>query len=632
MPNFNTVESSADFHFQVAVPLISTQHITQFTGSALERYAGKVINGVIDKYAQEQDRVYLTQRPGISLQDDASTYTVLYYTDGGGTPIAVGDTVTDGTSGATGVVLSVDTQAANSILVMNTVSGAFGATHAITAAPSGGGGTINASGVITPTVGRGIYFWSANQTRYIANSRGVYQADYETPCRLASATGTPLIFAAGTEKVYFIEWQNSAGNDYLFIVDPQGNKMYYIDSSADDVVQVCTSSGTTASSDAFDFSDLPQNQSPALNICHGVEILDQYMFLGSTDGRIWNSAVGDLLNWSSALDYVNAERESDGLLYITKSRDHIVAFGQKTIEIFYDASNPSPGSPLSRRTDIFYNTGIVNGESAWRDGDEIWFLGTSPHGDLGFYKFGTDFSIIVESSPSMNSYFRNDSVETADVFKTSGFSTGRHTYVLLTSFNSSNVPQISLAFDSYTGMWSEWQTQLRGHTLFPMIGVTVRTQEEFVSTEGLYSNGDIFTIRDDLNPLDLDNSTGYFLEDYEAESGVDSYDVDTGEITIYQIDLYSIVSNFDAGTMNTKFFSELSYFGSVTNYANTLDVKFSSDNGRTWGSTYTLDTTTIGSAFRLGKFKRYDIQAHFKGGEQMRIESLLMLLTKGTGT
>lgn len=79
----------------------------------------------------------------------------------------------------------------------------------------------------------------------------------------------------------------------------------------------------------------------------GIAYLDGTYYVMEPDGTIWNSlaAADDPSSWPTD-GFISAEFEPDTGVYLGKALNYVVAFGQWTVELFWDAANPT-GSPLS---------------------------------------------------------------------------------------------------------------------------------------------------------------------------------------------------------------------------------------------------------------------------------------------
>jgi hypothetical protein len=123
--------------------------------------------------------------------------------------------------------------------------------------------------------------------------------------------------------------------------------------------------------------------------------LDGYIFyighgFGTTPRqRIYNSTLGDPTEVDISTSFIDAEMHSDALVAITKHHNHIVAFGQRSIEFFYNAEIEI-GSPLQRQPAYSSRIGLSTlSASLYRKvmeiGDEIYFIGREEGGGIGVF-------------------------------------------------------------------------------------------------------------------------------------------------------------------------------------------------------------------------------------------------------
>lgn len=148
------------------------------------------------------------------------------------------------------------------------------------------------------------------------------------------------------------------------------------------------------------------------DVVPGVVHLDGYIFVAANvgvDSRIYNSDLGSMTAWTST-SFISAALESDALVYIAKHRNHVVSFGTTSIEFFYDAGNPT-GSPLSRRSDIYYKVGLVSHTLAETEknsksrvaeyGDTLFFVGKPDKGAVGIFALD-NFQLSRISTPAID--------------------------------------------------------------------------------------------------------------------------------------------------------------------------------------------------------------------------------------
>jgi len=404
----------------------------------------------------------------------------------------------------------------------------------------------------------------------------------------------------------------TVGTNRLVILDAENNKGWQMDA-------------------ALNLNQIASNFPATLT--HGGAILDGYLFVMDEDGVIYNSAVNDPTTFP-ATGFITAERENDKGVYLAKHHDHLVAFGTRTIEFFYDASN-TVGSPLNRRQDVSYTYGCASGLSVWEDNDIIYFLGTDSSGQLGVWRM-ENFQISPVSTDAINSYLSKGLTQTGLIVRFEGLSAMGHrtllvfTYTLTGAAPGEIFPKITLSFDSLTGLWGFWSTLLNDNTTFPLVGWTKRTGGQNATDaartgEGLMFNGDIIEINDDLIPID-------------TLLGVAIY-----EAGIYELDIYSTSSDvgvnisstirfglIDGETSAYKFQNRETVEMENTSFSQALTIKHSDEFTDDFDAGNMVDTALDRKdVYQGGRFMKRNYQIEYEGDEQFFIESLDLDLTVG---
>jgi hypothetical protein len=375
-----------------------------------------------------------------------------------------------------------------------------------------------------------------------------------------------------------------------------------------------TSGGTLAEITDTDF---PPKQTPAVALAYGGAILDGSLYVLGEDGTIYGSDIEDATAWN-ALNLISAERVPDGGVYIGKHHDHVFVLGPRSCEFFYDAANAT-GSPLARRQDVFFDIGCMSGESAWENGDISYFVGTDSASAIGVYAL-KNFSVVKISNSTIDSFISQAIVKDGYSVVGSGLSAQGHVFYLMTLYTTSVsviVPETTLCFDSVTGKWGVWETTVNGMTKFPIIAWTTRTAPTPRYGEGIFSNGDLFTLTDDLSPSDTLLASTYVVTDY----------VDTGYITETAasgtaITLKSRTGQYDGGTHNIKLLSNIRHVGELTDASQTLTVRWSNESSRDFNSGIDVDTSIFQKVNRLGKFRRRNFEVEYSGTEQIKLYAL----------
>jgi hypothetical protein len=256
---------------------------------------------------------------------------------------------------------------------------------------------------------------------------------------------------------------------------------------------------------------------PALTV-PGIVYLDDYYFVMDPDSRIWNSALGDPSTWT-ALGFVSAEVEPDSGTGIAKWQNYLVAFGEWTSELFYDAGNPPPGSPLSRVSNSVQQIGCVNGRSiAEVDGGLVW-VGQSRSKGRSVYAVKESFTPTRISTDDVDRILDLDDVQ--DIYAWCGKIDG-HRFYVLTLVDSG----ITLVGDIDQGLWYEWSTL----TAQDPKSVTALTQANGLATATVTAHG--YSDGDPVLISGADQSAYNGLKNISyVDANTFTYEVDTATVT-----------------------------------------------------------------------------------------------------
>jgi hypothetical protein len=115
----------------------------------------------------------------------------------------------------------------------------------------------------------------------------------------------------------------------------------------------------------------------------GAVYLDNYVFIGTTNNRIYNSNVGDPTTWN-ALNYISFEQTTDTLVGIAKHLNYLLAFGSTSTMFYYDSANAT-GSPLSVAASYTTEIGCLSGDSIVATSNTVMWIGTSKTNSRSVY-------------------------------------------------------------------------------------------------------------------------------------------------------------------------------------------------------------------------------------------------------
>lgn len=456
----------------------------------------------------------------------------------------------------------------------------------------------DASFYSAPARGRAIFYWDKNSALYFVNDNKIYKNSYSNSIAtigggFAKATFTPI------------------GNT-LVLVDHKNNQAWTI--TLGDLVTEITD------------VDFPSRQTPVVPLAFGVAVLDRTLYVLGTNGVIYGSDLNNPTAWA-ALNYIEAERDPDGGTFIGKHHDHIIAYGPRSIEFFYNAANPT-GSPLNRRSDVAYGIGCHSGESVWHEGDRSFFIGVNNSGALGIYSI-EQFSVRKISQDEMDAFITQALSRDGYSAVASGFTARGHTFYLLTFYTAPNgniIPEGTLVYDDTAGIWGFWETSISGITHFPVTNWSVRNSVQPRFGEGIMANGDLVSVVESAYPVDTVAGASFVADGFvDAGFVVGSSDVGSSISVVLRL------GQFDGGTNDVKFCGAIQYVGNAPSNSQTMTVKHSNENNQSWTAGNSVDISRHRRIARLGRFRRRNHQIEFASTGIIEVEGLEIELDKGTG-
>lgn len=185
----------------------------------------------------------------------------------------------------------------------------------------------------------------------------------------------------------------------------------------------------------------------------GLVVLGGFAFVMDPSGLIYNCAVDNPYYWP-ALNVIGADFEEDLGVALAKYMNYVVAFGQNTMQLFYDAGLPK-GSPLKPYLNANVRIGCANAFTVKRVGNTIVWLSQTAEKHwqvmnlegLAPKPLSTPY---IEKILNLNAFASTTaSAWVIDV-------PGHLCYCL--SFNIASTTGFTLVYDFTTGEWYEWRT------------------------------------------------------------------------------------------------------------------------------------------------------------------------------
>ena len=404
--------------------------------------------------------------------------------------------------------------------------------------------------------GRGIYGWNGHI--YSVSGNKVYE-DNVAIQTLTTSTG----------YVGMIEW--SMANDYLVILD--GLKGYYINTS-----------GTV--------TEITDAQFPTPHIPRPV-YMDGTLYVQKTTGEIFNSDTADLTAWDAS-SYITPESYPVLPVSLARQNNLLAALGSTSVEFFYNAGNPAPGSPLGRNTQAILQYGCASNDSVVDEEGLIIFVAQS--------QTGGKFVVAVEgtkdtniSTEAVNRALYAEGVNIVDCWAYLTRMKGHLMYVL-------NLPLSSRTFvyDLQAKMWHEWE-YYDGTTdgIFPLADVTEFDDQQYGVHVG---NGRVYRFSPDQ---------------YRDQALL------VGEVsTNYNIKVLIQTMRLDMDTGNVKFMDRLEVLGDWPTVSATMNIYWSDNDYQTWSAARPVDLSQRSYIYRCGSFRRRAFRLYTEANAPIRLQSL----------
>ena len=319
----------------------------------------------------------------------------------------------------------------------------------------------------------------------------------------------------------------------------------------------------------------------------GMAYLDGTLYVGDQNTSIYGSGINDPMTWNP-LNVIQAQIESDRLIFITKQLAYVIAMKQWSTEVFYDAGNAS-GSPLGPVQGGKINFGCHRAASVVEIDGALFWLGKTRSGSFSVLALDNLKPQII-STPAVERLIESSDVSQVTAW---GWKVMGHTFYGLTLVNS----DLTLVYDIRTQRWYQWEDATGGH--MPYYGST-------------------FT--DDGHALVLQESEG---EVYRVDGEIYLDDETPFTMTI-------VTPNFDGDTRKRKFLSNIDF---ITDQVpgSLLTMSYSEDDYTTWSTPKTVDLGTLRPRLTaLGTFRRRAFKFTHSGAYPLRLKAIEMTLELGT--
>lgn len=318
-----------------------------------------------------------------------------------------------------------------------------------------------------------------------------------------------------------------------------------------------------------------------------IEHMDGYAFILEAQNRIFNSDTNSLANWT-ATSFITKQIIQDTAVGLAKLNNQILAFGDDTVEVFYNAGNTT-GSPILPLRHLHQRIGLIapsgsQGHYYCTIGRRIFFVGRAAGGinAAGVFVYdGQAFEKV--SSPYIDKLLSEIVTTSFYSVNAIGFHGQQAMAILLTSPNATS--QRWLMFFPEWKEWFEWTS-----TVFSPIN----SGEHFLSC-GASLKDKIYNFPSTDNWQDAGTSYQWFSQ----------FKLPTNGAARKFMPMYGIDADTDTS-------------------ANSLTVEISTDDSKTFSTLGTIDQTQDRKMlFRGGSFRRAHIRLGNTNARPSRLHNFL---------
>lgn len=302
----------------------------------------------------------------------------------------------------------------------------------------------------------------------------------------------------------------------------------------------------------------------------------------------------------STLNYVFASSNADLGVAIAKQLNYVVAIKQYTTQVWYDAGNQPPGSPLAEVLDVQIPFGCLVGESVQEIDSLLFWISSNKTISPQIIQLANLVPTIV-STPSVDRILDNITWQNPHLDVRSWiFKHGGHRFYGLTLL----VNNLTLVYDIDQKAWYFW-TDVDGN-FWPIVEMAYQPPGGGVEGKHIVqhnSNGNIYQLDGDYN-----------------------FPNDHGDIV--PVDIYT--PNFDAGIDRVKHLN-LMRFNADQQDGSELLARYSDDDYQSWSNFRAVDLSQERPFLdQEGSFYRRAYHLRHQKSTALRIKTVDMQLDIGT--
>jgi hypothetical protein len=288
-----------------------------------------------------------------------------------------------------------------------------------------------------------------------------------------------------------------------------------------------------------------------IEVVKGIVYLDGATYVMDVQGQIWGSKINSVDqpgDWT-ALNFIAAQSEPDAGVYLAKQFVYVIAMGQWSTEVFFNAGNET-GSPLARVDGSKLSFGCACAESVQEIDDRLFWISSTKSAAAQVSSLDQLNHSIV-STDAIDRLIQSSNLIDANVRSTQLKIDGHSFYILtLKDVN------LTLVYDINEDEWHQWTDENGNY--FKMIAYTYSAPPK-------------------KHILQHESNGNTYLAD-------PSYKNDFGSPIV--VDIYAPA--FDAQTKRRKQMNIMSFVGDQE-VGSILQVRCSDDDFRTWSNFRRVD-------------------------------------------
>jgi len=413
---------------------------------------------------------------------------------------------------------------------------------------------LTADTTVAVAAGRGVYTW--RDLPYSVFGTGLYN-------------DTASIKTLSTSSGFVSFGDLDTGTKYLLIHD--GSKAYQVET--DDTV-----------------TEITDAEYPG-TVVRGLVVIDGFMFVMDSNGTIYNSEQDTPLSWL-AQDFISAEIDSDEGVAIAKHLNYLVAFGEWTTELFYNAGS-SPGSPLARIDSAIIRTGCAAADTVAEGENFIaWVAQGRSHGRNVMVMQGIQPTKV--STKPIEKILNAEGSNLSNAYAYTVKSEGHYFYVLTLPTSA-----ITLVYDLIDQQWHEWTTY-NGSTETYFTGISA------------CEHGEKLLIQD------------------EDDGKLYEFSPTTYQDASQDIKVLLRTNKVDFGTQANKFMHRFEIIGDRATSSVDTAIRYTDDDYQTWSTSRSVDMSKRATLHGLGSFQRRAFELTFTANAPWRIEKFNVVGELGT--